>query len=72
MDVVISGAFVFAAMEWQWLRWDGSKGARTGAVDAIVQPFWGGEYGYLKVGFVPPKNKEKQQSRQFSPTKFLR
>jgi hypothetical protein len=38
-----SGAFVFAAMEWQRLRRDGSKGARTGAVDAIVQPWWGGE-----------------------------
>ncbi len=32
-----SGAFVFAAMEWQRLRRDGSEGARTGAVDAIVQ-----------------------------------
>jgi hypothetical protein len=38
-----SGAFIFAAMEWQRLRRDGSKEARTGAVDAIVQLWWGGE-----------------------------
>jgi hypothetical protein len=38
-----SGAFFFMVMEWQWLQQDGIKGARTGAVDAIVQPWWGGE-----------------------------